>query len=57
MGERPFLFEVNPIEAMDIDTEYDLLIADLYLRTQVEKATEAARVTGLSAKENTTVAP
>jgi N-acylneuraminate cytidylyltransferase len=56
MGERPFLFEVNPIEAMDIDTEDDLLLADLYLRTQVEKATDAARLTGLSSKDNTSAA-
>jgi len=39
MGERPYLFEVNPIEASDIDTEYDLLFAELYLRTQAETAT------------------
>jgi CMP-N-acetylneuraminic acid synthetase len=37
MGERPYLFEVSPIEASDIDTEFDLLFADLYLRTQAEK--------------------
>ena len=37
MGERTYLFEVSPIEASDIDTEYDLLFADLYLRTQAEK--------------------
>jgi CMP-N-acetylneuraminic acid synthetase len=38
MGERPYLFEVTPVEAIDIDTEYDLVMADLYLRTQAEKA-------------------
>jgi CMP-N-acetylneuraminic acid synthetase len=37
MGERPYLFEVSPREASDIDTEFDLLFADLYLRTQAEK--------------------
>jgi N-acylneuraminate cytidylyltransferase len=37
IGERPYLFEVNPIEASDIDTEYDLQFAELYLRTQIEK--------------------
>jgi N-acylneuraminate cytidylyltransferase len=40
IGERPYLFEVNPIEASDIDTEYDLLFADLYLRTQMKKRTD-----------------
>jgi len=34
MGERPYLFQVNPLEATDIDTEYDLLFAELYLRAQ-----------------------
>jgi CMP-N-acetylneuraminic acid synthetase len=38
MGERPYLFEVTPVEASDIDTEYDLLFAELYLRTQGERA-------------------
>jgi CMP-N,N'-diacetyllegionaminic acid synthase len=42
MGEQPYLFEVNPVEAIDIDTEYDLLLADLYLRTQGEQTTDAA---------------
>ena len=43
MGKRPYLFEVNPIEASDIDTEYDLLFAELYLRTQAENpATQPA---------------
>jgi CMP-N-acetylneuraminic acid synthetase len=42
IGERPYLFEVNPIEAIDIDTEYDLLLADLYLRTQGDQNTESA---------------
>jgi N-acylneuraminate cytidylyltransferase len=52
MGERPYLFEVNPVEAIDIDTEYDLLMADLYLRTQAEQAMGAAQLTGSSSKEN-----
>ncbi len=31
IGERPFLFEINPEEARDIDEEFDFLIADLLL--------------------------
>ena len=42
MGERPYLFEVTPVEASDIDTEYDLLFAELYLRTQGERAATRA---------------
>jgi CMP-N-acetylneuraminic acid synthetase len=38
IGERPYLFEVTPVEASDIDTEYDLLFAELYLRMQGEKS-------------------
>jgi N-acylneuraminate cytidylyltransferase len=56
IGERPYLFEVNPIEAMDIDTEYDLLMADLYLRSRDEHATKANAAVGSSAKENTSAA-
>jgi hypothetical protein len=46
MGERPFLFEVTPIEAIDIDTEYDLLMAELYLRMQDAKTGEADPLAG-----------
>jgi len=31
IGERPYLFEIDPLEAMDIDEEYDFLIANLLL--------------------------
>jgi CMP-N-acetylneuraminic acid synthetase len=43
IGERPYLFEVTPVEAIDIDTEYDLVMADLYLRMQDAKSSEAWR--------------
>jgi CMP-N-acetylneuraminic acid synthetase len=48
IGERPYLFEVNPIEAIDIDTEYDLLLADLYLRMQADKWAETGVGTKVS---------
>jgi CMP-N,N'-diacetyllegionaminic acid synthase len=38
IGERPYLFEVTPVEAIDIDTEYDLLLAELYLRMEAERS-------------------
>jgi CMP-N-acetylneuraminic acid synthetase len=31
IGERPYLFEIDPSEARDIDEEFDFLIADLLL--------------------------
>lgn len=31
IGERPYLFEIDATEAMDIDEEHDFLIADLLL--------------------------
>jgi N-acylneuraminate cytidylyltransferase len=48
IGERPFLFEVTPIEAIDIDTEYDLVMADLYLRMQDAKTGEAGKASGVA---------
>lgn len=32
LGDRPYLFEVDPAEALDIDEELDFLIADLLLK-------------------------
>ncbi|NMB89710.1 MAG: acylneuraminate cytidylyltransferase family protein [Chloroflexi bacterium] len=32
LGERPYLFEIDPAEAWDIDEELDFLIADLLLK-------------------------
>ena len=32
IGERPYLFEIDPAEARDIDEELDFLIADLLLQ-------------------------
>ncbi len=32
IGERPLLFEIDPIESRDIDEEFDFLIADLLLK-------------------------
>jgi N-acylneuraminate cytidylyltransferase len=52
IGERPYLFEVTPIEAIDIDTEYDLVMADLYLRMRDAKSTEPGR--GADAAETDT---
>ncbi|MBE3143989.1 MAG: acylneuraminate cytidylyltransferase family protein, partial [Planctomycetes bacterium] len=31
LGERPYMFEMEPAEAWDIDEEMDFLIADLLL--------------------------
>jgi CMP-N-acetylneuraminic acid synthetase len=38
IGERPYLFEIDPAEAWDIDEELDFLVADLLLshRMQLE---------------------
>jgi hypothetical protein len=51
MGERPYLFEVTPVEAIDIDTEYDLVMADLYLRMQDAKTGEAGRLADRDEKD------
>lgn len=37
LGERPFLFEIDAIEAWDIDEEHDFLIADFLMRTYSSK--------------------
>jgi CMP-N-acetylneuraminic acid synthetase len=31
LGERPFLFEIDPAEALDIDEELDFMIADILM--------------------------
>lgn len=35
LGERPFLFEINPNEALDIDEELDLKIAEVMLSNKL----------------------
>ncbi len=37
IGERPFLFEIDPIEALDIDEELDFTIAEILLEGRKEK--------------------
>ncbi len=36
IGERPYLFEIDPAEARDIDEELDFLIADLLLSHRLQ---------------------
>jgi CMP-N-acetylneuraminic acid synthetase len=36
LGERPMMFEIPPLEAMDIDNETDFLIVDLMMRLRLE---------------------
>lgn len=36
IGERPYLFEIDPAEARDIDEELDFLIADLLLSHRIK---------------------
>jgi CMP-N-acetylneuraminic acid synthetase len=37
IGTRPLMFEIDPLEAWDIDEETDFIIADLLLQHQEEK--------------------
>ena len=37
-GNRPLLFEMNPIEALDIDEEQDFLLAEMAHRLHQEKS-------------------
>jgi CMP-N-acetylneuraminic acid synthetase len=37
LGERPLLFEMDPIESWDIDEEHDFLIADLLMQIRAAK--------------------
>jgi len=32
MGEKPFMFEIDPLEALDIDEEYDFQMAEVMLQ-------------------------
>lgn len=43
IGERPYLFEIDPLEARDIDEEFDFILADLLMRQrqQAESGGEA----------------
>jgi CMP-N-acetylneuraminic acid synthetase len=34
IGEKPILYEINPEEALDIDTEWDFKLAEMILRTR-----------------------
>jgi len=36
IGERPYLFEMDPLEARDIDEEFDFILADLLMRQRLE---------------------
>ncbi|MEW6504671.1 MAG: acylneuraminate cytidylyltransferase family protein [Chloroflexota bacterium] len=36
IGERPYLFEIDPLEARDIDEEFDFLLADLLMRQRMQ---------------------
>jgi CMP-N-acetylneuraminic acid synthetase len=37
LGERPLMFEIDPIEARDIDEELDFLIADFLMQKRLEE--------------------
>jgi len=37
IGERPYLFEIEATEAMDIDEEHDFLIANLLLEHRLKQ--------------------
>jgi CMP-N-acetylneuraminic acid synthetase len=41
LGERPFLFEIDPTEALDIDEELDFTIADIMMRERNNPATRS----------------
>lgn len=36
IGERPYLFEMDPLEARDIDEEFDFILADLLMRQRLQ---------------------
>lgn len=36
IGERPYLFEIDPLEARDIDEEFDFILADLLMRQRLQ---------------------
>jgi CMP-N-acetylneuraminic acid synthetase len=36
IGERPYLFEMDPLEARDIDEEFDFILADLLMRQRFQ---------------------
>ena len=40
LGERPYLFEIEPAEAMDIDNEFDFAIVDLMMKNLARGVTE-----------------
>ncbi|MEN4012993.1 MAG: acylneuraminate cytidylyltransferase family protein [Bellilinea sp.] len=37
IGERPYLFELDPLEARDIDEEFDFTIADLLMQQRLKQ--------------------